>query len=119
MPCSLTKQVGSYLEARISGVMTVGDMRQMQDLAKAIIDNGGQPCALVLLDDFQGWSTDDDWNDISFLDQHGDRISRLAFVGDEKWQDQVFMFTARGLRATGIEYFPLAQLEKARAWASG
>jgi hypothetical protein len=29
------------------------------------------------------------------------------------------MFTAKGLRATSIEYFPLAQLEQARAWVRG
>lgn len=119
MPCSLTNQAGPYLEVRISGVMTLADMRRMQDLATAIIVGGDQPRGLVLLDGFEGWSADDGWNDISFLATHGDEISRLAFVGDEKWRDQVFMFTARGLRATSIEYFPPAELEEARAWAGG
>lgn len=119
MPCSVTNQAGPYLEVRISGVMTVADMRQMQDRATAIIARGDRPCALALLDGFEGWSSDDGWNDVSFLTTHGDDISRLAFVGDEKWRDQVFMFTARGMRATSIEYFPRSQLEQARAWACG
>ncbi|TFG87647.1 MAG: STAS/SEC14 domain-containing protein [Chromatiales bacterium] len=119
MPCSLTNRAGPYLEVRISGVMTVADMRQMQDLAAAVIAGGDQPSGLALLDGFQGWSADDGWNDISFLAKHGDEIARLAFVGEEKWRDQVFLFTAKGLRATSIEYFPLSQLEQARAWARG
>jgi hypothetical protein len=119
MPCSLTNREGPYLEVTISGVMTVADMRQIQGLATAIIAGGDQPSGLVHLDGFQGWSADDDWNDISFLTRHGDEIARLAVVGEEKWRDQVFLFTARGLRTTSIEYFPLSQLEQARTWARG
>jgi hypothetical protein len=36
MPCILTNRAGPYLELRISGVMTVADMRQVQDLATSI-----------------------------------------------------------------------------------
>ncbi|MDH4023764.1 MAG: STAS/SEC14 domain-containing protein [Gammaproteobacteria bacterium] len=119
MAFSLTSRAGSYLEVSVSGVMTVADMRKIQDLATAIIAGGDRPSGLVLLDGFQGWSADNDWNDISFLTSHGDEISRVAFVGDERWRDQVYLFTARGLRATSIEYFALAQLQEARAWVRG
>jgi hypothetical protein len=43
MPCSVTNQAGPYIEVRISGVMTVADMRKMQDLATAIIAGGETP----------------------------------------------------------------------------
>ena len=116
MPCDVTERAGPYLEVRISGVMSVADMRQLQSLAAAIIAGGEQPRSLVVLDGFEGWSSDKGWNDVSFLDEHGDQVARMAIVGDEKWKDQMFMFTAKGLRATRIEYFPLTRIEEARAW---
>jgi len=53
---------------------------------------------------------------MSFLSEHGDDISRMAIVGEERWRDDALMFVAKGLRATGIEYFTPADLDRARAW---
>ncbi len=45
-------------------------------------------------------------------------ISKLAFVGDEKWKVEIFMFTGKPMRHTAIEYFPQDQFDQAQAWLS-
>jgi len=40
----------------------------------------------------------------------------MAIVGNEKWRDDVLIFTAKGLRPTAIEFFPLSRLDEARTW---
>jgi len=42
---------------------------------------------------------------MDFLMDYGDDVVKMAIVGDAKWKEQVFMFTAKGLRKTAIEYF--------------
>jgi hypothetical protein len=39
----------------------------------------------------------------------------MAIVGDEKWRDDAFAFTAKGFRPTAIEFFP-SHLTEARSW---
>jgi hypothetical protein len=31
-------------------------------------------------------------------------VSRLAFFGDEKWKDEIFLFTGRPMRQMAIEF---------------
>jgi len=48
----------------------------------------------------------------------GRRFERIAIVGDEKWQDDALAFTAKGFRATAIEFFTASRLSEARTWLS-
>ena len=38
---------------------------------------------------------------------------KMAIVGDDKWQDDAFAFTAKGFRATAIEFFTPSRLNEA------
>jgi hypothetical protein len=55
---------------------------------------------------------------VSFMTEQGQHIEKMAIVGDEKWQDDVFAFTAKGFRATVIEFFTPSRLNEARTWLS-
>jgi len=46
------------------------------------------------------------------------KTSRLAFVGDEKWKDEIFLFTGRPMRQIAIEFFTQDQFDQAQAWLS-
>jgi hypothetical protein len=56
--------------------------------------------------------------DTAFLDNDGEGVSRLAFVGDEKWKDEIFLFTGRPMRQMAIEFFTQDQFGQAQAWLS-
>ena len=43
---------------------------------------------------------------------------KMAIAGDDKWQDEAFAFTAKGYRATVIEFFTPSRLNEARTWLS-
>jgi len=53
-----------------------------------------------------------------FFGRNAEGISKLAFVGDEKWKVEIFMFTGKPMRHTAIEYFPQDQFDQAQAWLS-
>jgi hypothetical protein len=101
---------------RITGTMKLADQQMLYTEAKKLIARGLKPRVLVITENFQGWEKGVDWGDVSFLTDHGDNIVKMAIVGEEKWKEQAFMFTAKGLRKTAIEYFPPTALAHAEAW---
>jgi hypothetical protein len=48
--------------------------------------------------------------------EEGQRIEKMAIVGDEKWRDETLVFTGKGFRPTAIEFFPTSRLAEARRW---
>jgi CTP synthase (UTP-ammonia lyase) len=116
MAFEIVKTDGAVLHIRIQGVMQLADHQAIQAVAKKLIAQGLKPRVLVTTVDFQGWQKGADWGDMSFLSDYGNDIVKMAIVGDEKWKDQVFMFVAKGLRKTAVEYFPANALTQAEAW---
>jgi hypothetical protein len=45
------------------------------------------------------------------LEENGEGISKIAFIGDEKWKVEAFMFTGKPMRQTAIEFFTQDQLD--------
>lgn len=106
----------ALISVRICGVMRLADMEAVQALAGGLIGQGKKPRCLILVEDFQGWDKQDDWNDIGFFVEHGDDIEKMAIVGEERWKDDIFLFVGKGLRKTEIEFFPASALKEAEAW---
>jgi hypothetical protein len=67
---------------------------------------------------FQGRSNETGWEDTTFLEENGEGMSKLAFVGDGKWKDETFMFIGKPMRQMSIEFFPQDQFDQAQAWLS-
>jgi hypothetical protein len=96
--------------------MQLADHQALQAAAKKLISQGHKLRLLVSTADFRGWEKGADWGDVSFLADYGNDIVKMAIVGEEKWKDQAFMFVAKGLRTTAIEYFAPTALARAEAW---
>jgi hypothetical protein len=107
---------GAVLHVRISGVMRLADQQSLQGAGMKLIAKGRKARLLVTLVDFQGWEKGVDWSDVGFLMEHGDDISKMAIVGDERWRDQIFAFVGKGFRSTEIEFFPPASMKEAERW---
>jgi hypothetical protein len=101
---------------RMSGKLTKSDMDQIQSVARAAIKKRGNIRVLIKLEDFLGWEKNPDWGDVSFIQQDGANIERMAIVGDNSWRDLVYAFSARGFRATLVEYFVPGQHDDAVKW---
>ncbi len=107
---------GPILSAKISGELSKTEVSQMQAGAAEAIRRWSKIKALLILDNFRGWSREGDWGDITFMTEHDKDIAKIAVVGDEEWKDLFFAFLAKGFRQAEIEYFLPGDLAKARAW---
>jgi hypothetical protein len=85
-------------------------------VARDLIERGEKPRLLVIAENFEGWEKGEGWDDVGFLMDYGDAIVKIAIVGDERWKEQVFLFTGKGFRATKIEFFPPSSQEEAERW---
>jgi hypothetical protein len=118
MPYQIIKKSENSNWVKLSGKLTVHDFQELQALAKSSIEQFGQIRLLIDLEDFQGWSKETGWENTVFLEENEGGISKLAFIGDEKWKVEIFMFTGKPMRHTAIEFFTQDQLDLAQVWLS-
>ena len=116
MAYEITKIDDAVICIRLSERMLRADQDAIQALAAELIEQGKKVRALVIAENFLGWQRDEDWGDVGFLLEHGDDIVKIAIVGDERWKDEAFLFTGKGLRATEIEFYPLSAMQQAEHW---
>jgi len=106
------------LTIRVTKILTKPDLERAQAGALAAIQRHGKVRVLVITSDFLGWDTAGDWGDVSFASQHDQHIEKIAIVGEPQWEDLAVAFMGKGFRRVAIEYFPVADLAKARAWVT-
>jgi hypothetical protein len=116
MSISWEHESDDLIVLRISGKLIYSDFKAYQSKAGPILQAQGKMSLLAILDDFQGWNSDEGWDDMGFLTRNDKYLSRFAIVGDEKWRDEVSIFTLAGLRTVDIRYFT-SEVE-ARNWLS-
>ncbi|MGR9071447.1 MAG: STAS/SEC14 domain-containing protein [Gammaproteobacteria bacterium] len=119
MAFEIMNKEGETIRVGLRGTLRPAELRELQDLARDLIVNGKRPRILVIVEDFEGWETREDWGDVDFLMEYGDDIAKIAIVGDERWREEAFLFTGKGLRTTAIEFFPSESLNEAEAWLAG
>jgi hypothetical protein len=113
------REEGNLLVGELRGVLTKTEFDAWSRRAADTIRRYGKIRILILLEDFAGWERGADWGDVSFAFDHDEEVERMAIVGDERWKEEAFAFTAAPLRTTQIEFFPRSQLDAARAWLKG
>ena len=118
MPVEIIDAAGKLLQLKLRGMFKKADHDRILQLAKAAIEREGKVDALIILEAFEGWERRTDWGDVSFMMEQGEHIEKMAIVGDDKWKDDAFAFTAKGFRATAIEFFTASRLSEARRWLS-
>ena len=118
MSFELTKKIDQEIWLKISGQFSVEDYEQTQAIILSTLELHNQSRALIILDNFTGWSKDQRWDEILFMEEHADQITKIAIVGDEKWKEEIYMFVGKSFRSTEIEFFPEDQLEQATLWLS-
>jgi hypothetical protein len=116
MAFTIIDATGPVISAKIGGEIAKSEVSQIQALALDAIRRCGKINALFILEDFRGWKRGDEWGDITFLTEHDKEIARIAVVGEEEWRDLIYAFLAKGFRGAEIEFFPPADLTKARSW---
>jgi len=117
MSVVLSQEDGDVFRIEIRGVLRKAELDDCQVRLAEEMSRRGPVRLLFVLDGFEGWATDDDWRDLTFYISHGDRIGRIAIVGDERWRSEALMFAAAGLRSAPVEFFVGSGEDgAARAW---
>lgn len=116
MPINWEQESTDTLVIRLSGKLTRSEMQACHRGLAPIIQAHGNMHLLVILENFKGWDARDEWEDTSFPDENDPYLVRLAFVGDEKWRDELLIFALAGLRPVEICYFLSDQETTAREW---
>ena len=105
---------------RIDGILKPAEFRAEQNALAYKIDSGSKPRLLVTLENFQGWERSADWeDDLDFLFSHSGKISKIAIVGDPRWETLALAFSGAGVRRAPVKFFSTNELEQARSWLAG
>lgn len=78
-----------FLYLKAIGRLTHDDYEQITPLIDLALEGVKAPQVQVLVDtrDFEGWELRAAWDDFKLGLKHGNEFSRVAVLGDEKWQE--------------------------------
>jgi hypothetical protein len=117
MGSTIQRENSGILVLRIFGALRKEELDAVQaDGLKGLGLNENAKVLVIVEDDFRGWVGDEVWNDMTFFVQHGDRIEKIAIVGNPKWEARMLMFSGAGFRRAPVKYFTKERLAEARAW---
>src|SRR5947199_9933496 len=80
------------------------------------IGTGARRRFLIILKNFGGWERGADWNDLDFMMSHGAKISKIAIVGEPRWETLALAFAGAGVRRATVKFFQSNELRQARSW---
>ena len=116
MSAIIRKETDRVWRLRIGGVLKKTELDAAQDEARQEFKNAGKIKLLLVLEAFIGWEKGADWEDMSFLADHGDDIEKIAIVAPRSWETETMMFVGAGFRRTQVQFFVPALADQARAW---
>jgi hypothetical protein len=116
MSAEIISNINGIVTVRISGLFTYEDQLALQHATVDVIPEQGKISVLSIYDDFQGWSKDDRWGDVSFQEKSDPYIEKMAIVGAEQWHALALMSVGAGMRSFPVAYFDTAELDKAKTW---
>ena len=107
---------GNVITVALDGKLVLADLAAVQTEASELIRRLGSVRVLVVAEQFAGWDKEGDWGDVSFQCENDAFIDKIALVADRKWEGLAVIFAGKGVRRPAIEFFPTAELAKARLW---
>ncbi|MGY6276660.1 STAS/SEC14 domain-containing protein [Methylomonas sp. MgM2] len=107
MSVQIVSNFEGIVTAKITGKLYAPELAALQNCVTDIIDDHrGVIRILIILENFQGFGKDGDWDNIALMTASDAYINKMAIVGEKNWKETALTFTAQGLREFPIEYFP-------------
>ncbi len=110
----ILRNEGNFVALRLSGKLHDGDYKQFVPIIQAAAEKG-KLHLLMEMKDFHGWDAQALWDDIKLEGPLGDKIERLAMIGDKKWEAWMAKICKPFTHAT-IQYFDASDAQNAWAW---
>jgi hypothetical protein len=116
MPCEVIEKEEGLITIKISGMLKRAELAQAEKVAIEAMSPAHKMKFLILTENFEGWDTKSNWEDVSFQSEYDEQIEKIAIVGEKRWQELAEVFVGKGLRSMEIRFFPSSETAKARAW---
>lgn len=116
MPITMHPEGARTVRLEFEGVVRKPDLARCESELPGYLARSGSLKLLCVLTEFEGWDPGLDSHNLAFYLKHGDRIARIAIVGDERWRGEALMFAVADLRRAPVEFFTADKLAEARAW---
>ena len=116
MPATIKSEPDNIYVLHFKGLVKRSEFGETQKALAREIEAGVKPHLLTILESFEGWERGADWNDYDFLFTHSNEITRIAIVGEPRWETEALAFAGAGFRRAPVKFFPSGQETQARAW---
>ena len=116
MPVQSDYEANDICVLRMSGLLKQSEFAATQKSLATKIDSGIKPRILAIAENFEGWERGVDWNDLDFLLSHSGEISKIAIVGERRWEVLALAFAGAGVRRAPVKFFEPDEVTEARAW---
>lgn len=118
MGATIKKDDNGIWVVNFSGALGKEDLDAVQAAGIKGHEPGERARVLVLVDDdFRGFTGGvQEWSDVSFIVKYGDKITKIAIVGDPAWESDMLLFAGAGVRLAPVRYFNKGQLAEAKDW---
>ena len=117
MPIQMERPDHEFAIIRATGTLTKADFAGFSDEFDRQVRERGKLRILFDATQFDGWSSTGIWEELKFDVEHNHDISRLAFVGDKKWQE-TFVKALKPFTFGATRYFEESEMSEAQEWLS-
>ena len=111
----LPESQGDLVCLKVSGKLTDADYKGMIPKLEAVIDAHGKIRLFADLSEFNGWEWIAAWDDFAFGIKHWNHISRMALVGEKRWQE-LSATIADKIMPADVKFFAVENSNEAFEW---
>jgi len=104
-----------FVEIDLSGKLSAEDYKAYEPQIEKLISEHGRLRLLVRMHDFHGWTAGGVWQDLKFDAKHFKHLERIAFVGDQKWEEGMSKL-CKAFTTAQVRFFEPDHIESAREW---
>jgi hypothetical protein len=111
----LRESSGSVIGYRVVGKVTAEDYQKLEPEVKAVVEQNENVCLLLDLQEFAGEEIKAWLPDLKFGHHFHDKISKMAIVGDKRWEKWLAAL-ADPFYAKDAKFFHPEETDKAWTW---
>lgn len=112
----LPESTGDFVALQLSAKLDAADYGGITSVLEERIAKHGKISLLWDMREFDGWTAGGLWADTKFDVKHAQDFSRIAMVGEKKWQDWMASLM-KPFTSAEVRYFDVIERETALAWA--
>ncbi|EMR01526.1 SpoIIAA family protein [Cesiribacter andamanensis] len=109
------EKTGNLIKTFVSDKLTQEDYDQLIPVLEETLENWKNVRWYFEMQDFKGWSMGGAFMDMSLGVRHTTDLSKLAMVGEKRWQESL-SHLMKPFTTAEVRFYPLEEREKALEW---